>query len=162
MNRVLMTEDMFFIYWKWDTFFAFLGLFIGFLFVETKTRVWWLWNDDYWFQSNSGEPFICVCQSDAVLRLEQPSGLERQHGDRQQLRAALPLLLPERLSHLGKLLRQRLLRGSDPRLARLQCGELLRLPLRSLNKRSVEQKALNCRLCCGWPGFDPILLQASI
>lgn len=89
-----------------------------------------------------------ACQPDAVLRLDRPPGLERQHGDRQQLGAALPLLLPERLGHLGELLRQRLLRGSDPRLARLRRGESLRFsPRHSLNKRSGEQSALKLFAC---------------
>lgn len=73
---------------------------------------------------------MCVRRPDAVLRLERPPGLERQHGDCQQLGAALPLLLPERVGHLGELLRQRLLRGPDPGLACLRRGQWL--PLRSL------------------------------
>lgn len=58
-----------------------------------------------------------------MLRLDRPCGLERQPVDREQLPAAVPLLLPERLSGLGERLPQRLLRGADGRLARLRGGE---------------------------------------
>ena len=74
---------------------------------------------------------VCSGSVDGVLRLDRSSGLERQHGDRQQLPAAVPLLLPEHLAGHRKLLRQRLLWGSDPRLARLRRG---------------EQSLLSCRL----------------
>lgn len=68
-------------------------------------------------------PRFGLPSADAVLRLDRPSGLEREPGDQEQLHAALPLLLPEHLHGHRERLRQRLLRGPDARLARLWRGK---------------------------------------
>lgn len=69
-------------------------------------------------------PYKCISVCvDGVLWLEQPSGLERERGDRQQLPAAVSLLLPEHLGLHRELFRQQLLWGSDARLARIRHGK---------------------------------------